>query len=427
MSLMAQFGPQWRRRRPKLPLLGEPAARTSVELPERLVYTVEQAAAEQGSPVRRGQLLGLESDVPVLAAADGRLTELRRIKRGRDGHPVTQLVIDTKAELTEEEQAADPLFPLEPLAVDAAPASLLERFERAGVVAVSRVPQALATRLRVNAELLVIGAVDAEPGLSAAAALAQGAPQRVVAAAKLLAHASGIHRVAIAGLAPTIDALRGAAEDADIELLEVPPLYPNGLDELVARAALDGDGFATAVPVESALAALDAVEKGEPHVLRTITARAADGNTRRELTAPAGCSFADLLGAAGFELRAHDRLLAGGEMMGAALIDTDATLDAWVRGVTVLADERAAGFACEPCIDCGDCATLCPMRLQPQWIGRLAEYGHYQRAAEEFDAERCVRCGLCAYTCPAGRPLVQWIELVCRETANTPSAEGGAA
>lgn len=58
----------------------------------------------------------------------------------------------------------------------------------------------------------------------------------------------------------------------------------------------------------------------------------------------------------------------------------------------------------QPCIRCGDCATVCPVQLQPQRLllqwrdGRLHD-------AESEGALDCIECGRCDVACPSRIPL----------------------
>jgi electron transport complex protein RnfC len=60
----------------------------------------------------------------------------------------------------------------------------------------------------------------------------------------------------------------------------------------------------------------------------------------------------------------------------------------------------------QPCIRCGDCATVCPVQLHPQRLllqlrdGRLCE-------AENEGALDCTECGRCDVVCPSRIPLLQ--------------------
>ena len=57
-----------------------------------------------------------------------------------------------------------------------------------------------------------------------------------------------------------------------------------------------------------------------------------------------------------------------------------------------------------PCIRCGECAAVCPVRLQPQaliWHARADN----ETALREHGLVDCIECGCCDLVCPSHIPL----------------------
>jgi electron transport complex protein RnfC len=60
-----------------------------------------------------------------------------------------------------------------------------------------------------------------------------------------------------------------------------------------------------------------------------------------------------------------------------------------------------------PCIRCGQCAEVCPVRLLPQqmyWHAKAHDFDKVQ----DYNLFDCIECGCCSYVCPAHIPLVQY-------------------
>jgi electron transport complex protein RnfC len=60
----------------------------------------------------------------------------------------------------------------------------------------------------------------------------------------------------------------------------------------------------------------------------------------------------------------------------------------------------------QPCIRCGDCATVCPVQLHPQHLLLQLRAGHLLEA-ERDGALACIECGRCDVVCPSRIPLLQ--------------------
>jgi electron transport complex protein RnfC len=68
--------------------------------------------------------------------------------------------------------------------------------------------------------------------------------------------------------------------------------------------------------------------------------------------------------------------------------------------------ELAAADHEMPCIRCGDCASACPVRLQPQQLLFDLRAGEPEQAARHGLAD-CSECGLCDQACPSRIALSQ--------------------
>ena len=71
--------------------------------------------------------------------------------------------------------------------------------------------------------------------------------------------------------------------------------------------------------------------------------------------------------------------------------------------VLALAEPATAGDEL-PCIRCGDCAAVCPVRLLPQQLFWYACADDEQKL-REFGLLDCIECGCCDLVCPSHIPL----------------------
>ena len=61
------------------------------------------------------------------------------------------------------------------------------------------------------------------------------------------------------------------------------------------------------------------------------------------------------------------------------------------------------------CINCGRCVEICPGRVVPTKLAKLAAKGDMEGFLKNYGLE-CCECGCCSYICPAKRDLTQAIK-----------------
>ena len=101
-----------------------------------------------------------------------------------------------------------------------------------------------------------------------------------------------------------------------------------------------------------------------------------------------------------------NKIIAGGPMMGKALMTTGVPVCKGTNSITVLSGKEAVrDGAIGPCIRCAKCVGVCPMGLEP-YILATSSAAHNWEMAEEHFITSCIECGSCQYTCPANRPML---------------------
>jgi electron transport complex protein RnfC len=76
-----------------------------------------------------------------------------------------------------------------------------------------------------------------------------------------------------------------------------------------------------------------------------------------------------------------------------------------------------------PCINCGECVNICPVKVPVNMLVRFLEAGQYETAEDEYDLFSCIECGLCSYSCVSKIPVFQYITLAKYEIAKIRAAE----
>lgn len=366
------------------------------------------ATVEAGEEVTAGQPLAghddgyvIPSPVPGVVKA---ITEQPDIRKSRRGGGV--LVEPSGVASAAAFKALDPLV--------TNPDAIADRLNAAGILSSTRAPRPLMEQLRPGGdetvELLVVLAADRDPGVSVALALLRERSADAGVAAAMLGRVAGAKRVVLAVLESEAKTLGPVASEVPgVEVLPLPAVYPQTMVGMVLRRLGDAT-HAEVVPLESALAALDAVREGMVPERKLVTVIGPDQKPIANYLVGLGTPIREILDHAQLTVGERDKVVVGGPMRGFAVFSLDGAIDSGVDALTVIPADRFAAWSPEPCINCGLCIDHCPVDLQVPLITRYAEFEFFDRAAE-LGLDECFECGLCAAHCTASRPLLQYIRL----------------
>jgi Na+-translocating ferredoxin:NAD+ oxidoreductase subunit C len=420
--------------RPRLPLLDKGATVSDAALPSRLVLPLVKGDGKSSAPaVLKGdeilpgmQLCAGENGNFLRSPVKGKVIAVTTAPGARGARTADAILVEPSAD------TASDVF--EPLDVEEAPvADLLDRVRQAGILTATSPPRPLLELIGpesgVRIDRLVILAADREPEVCSSRQVFEERKADLMVAAKLLARIACPERVFLAVMQSDADS--AVPVDGEVEILPLPAWYPETLIPVVAAraaemggpggvGAAEGGGTVRVVPLETAIAALDAVREGRVQDRKVVTVIGPDGKARANLRVPIGMRLKDLLAEAGLEPGDKDKVLLGGPMRGFAQYSLESAVDAGVDAVAVIPAASVINWTDEPCINCGNCIDACPVNLQVQAIGRYAEFGLFDRT-EELGLSDCIECGLCGMVCTARRPLLQFIRLAADEIARQKS------
>jgi electron transport complex protein RnfC len=360
-------------------------------------------AVRPDDDVTIGQPLARHGDRDTLPSpVAGKVVGIEAAPDIRGGEDATAVVIESNG------TGKTPFAAMEASA--ASRAALLDRLRETGVQVASLDPRPLAELLESSdGEPVIILAADREPGVSTTAQLLRARHHDVARAAALVGQAASASSVRVA----VPEALAPLLHPMDVHPL--PATYPATLEPVVARRA--GTPNATVVPLETALAALDAIETGTVQAHKLVTVIGFDSQPTGVFEVAIGTSISHLLAEIGIEVGDRDRVVVGGPLRGFAQYSLDAGVDAGVDAVVVMPAGALPPWSDAPCINCGACIDVCPANLQVHSIGRCCEFSLFDRV-RELHIGACFECGLCAAACTAHRPLLQLIRLGKKQLAS---------
>ena len=208
------------------------------------------------------------------------------------------------------------------------------------------------------------------------------------------------------------------------DFIKVVPLkqkYPQGgekqlIDAVIRRQVPDPPAIpanvgAVVVNVGTAFAVYQAVMKNKPLFERYTSVTGKKIRQPKNFLVRMGTPISQLIDACGGLPEGDNKVIAGGPMMGRALMNTDVPVCKGTNSITVLSVKEARrNKKVGPCISCAKCVGVCPMGLEPFALAS-ASAAHNCAKAEEHFITSCIECGSCQYTCPANRPMLDNIRL----------------
>ncbi len=305
------------------------------------------------------------------------------------------------------------------------PAALAAAVREAGLVGQGGAAFPTAVKLARNAQkpvdIVLVNGCECEPYLTSDYRLMLEAAAPIVAGARLAARACGATKIFIAvedEKPAAIAALRAVAGDA-VAVVAVDTRYPMGGEKQTVRAVtgrtiptggLPLDVGVVVINVATAAAIARAALRGKPLTHRVVSVTGGGIAQPKNVLAPVGASYKDLIEFCGGLAPDAARAIAGGPMMGFALLGLDVPVTKGTSGVVVLTAADARRAEETNCVRCGRCVDVCPLNLVASRIA-LAARAKDWTLARRYHIAACMECGCCAYVCPAAIPLVQLIRM----------------
>ncbi len=238
---------------------------------------------------------------------------------------------------------------------------------------------------------------------------------------------TGIDRIVIA----VPEGLVQQANTTGAEVKTVSAVYPSGLPHMIMKDVLGqvlpaGDcpeDAGTVFMSAEAVAALGvAMDTGRLQVAKLVTVVGKDGQSKN-VRARIGTPLGEVLAACEISMNDRDRLILGGPMKGVATYSLDLPVEPHTDGIVAQAQVFSALLTDNPCVNCGECVRICPVRIPVNMLIRFLEAGNYADARDIYDLDSCIECGLCSYVCESRIPIFHYINMAKYELKLAEAAE----
>lgn len=368
----------------------------------------------KGDVVKKGQLIGKENgavSANVYSSVSGTVFGVEEIINAL-GQKQTYVIIETDG--SNEEALFESVKDFEPT-------TLIERIRLAGIVGLGGAgfPTAVKLSPKTQLDTLIINGAECEPYLNCDYRLMLERTEDIYKGIKHVAKALKLNNVIIGIEENKPLAIKAFEKFSDINIVVLKKQYPMGSEKhliycttgrKVPVGKMPFDVGVCVQNIKTMIACYEAIELNKP-LTETVMTVSGNGVTEpKNLKVALGTPLTDVLNYCGGLKDNAVKLVAGGPMMGKALIGLNHYVRKTDSGVLALINGETDTDAPTNCINCAKCARNCPMRLMPMYIESFALAGDYTNA-EKYGAMNCLECGSCAFNCPAKRPLVQSISM----------------
>lgn len=251
-----------------------------------------------------------------------------------------------------------------------------------------------------RSRMFVINGLNPEPGMLHTHELLASYRHTLEAGLGLLKRLSGSEEYILALPEDSPHALEGTTPRY------VKPVYPISLTRPLALK-LTGKEYTGNITVVRlhALFSLGMVAQSGMPLTRILTTALG-----RNYLAPLGTPVGTFFSVAGVAPEDGDTVIIGGAMRGTAIANLSRGLGKSDEAVLLAQKGTRPALEDNPCIGCGACVSVCPMRLRPNMLSRLAEFEQYEACRKEH-IDACTECGMCGYVCPTCRPMQQYFRI----------------
>jgi len=389
-----------------------------------------KCVVKTGDHVAKGEVIGERNgfiSVAVHAPVSGTIRSIE-LRQGASGSWTDSVIIEPDAN----QDANVSLFMMKLDWKTASREELLARIADAGICGMGGAGFPTVVKLSPppdkHCEYLILNGAECEPYLTADYRVTLEQAQKIRTGVEIMRKILNgpAVRIAVEANKPeAIAALEKAFADIDgnVEIVVLPVLYPQGSEKhqiyatvgrLVPPGALPISVGCVVDNVGTVAAIADAVCEGKPLIER-VTTVSGDGIVQpKNILAPIGTPYSDLVAFCGGEKDGVRKVISGGTMMGFTVSKLDIATTKTASGLLFLTEKRVFQYEAMPCINCGRCLRACPMQLNAASISRAVEADDIKQA-EDLGVMNCIECGACSFGCPAYRSITH----LCRRAKNS--------
>lgn len=215
-----------------------------------------------------------------------------------------------------------------------------------------------------------------------------------------------------------IEKFSKARNESPIEIVGLKVKYPQGDEKQMIEALLGREVPSGGLPMDVGVVVQnvgtiysiwEAVTQRKPLVERVITVTGKGVKNPSNLRVRIGTLVKAIVNECGGYSGAIGRLMMGGPLMGISQYTDEIPVLKGTSAILIQIEEEVSIKPSEFCIRCARCVDVCPVRLLPVELAKLAEKERFEDC-RELGVLDCRECGCCSYVCPAKINIVHLIK-----------------
>lgn len=358
-----------------------------------------------GDEVKIGDKIAVRDDhfyVPFFAPISGKVVGIEK-RMSSNLKPVDHIIIENDNMYQQAE--------LQTLSLDASREDIIDFMKDKGLVGCGGAGFPSYIKYQTDkCETLIINAVECEPYITADARMIENNMEDFHDGVLSMLKASNA-KVCLVGIKESKKELipllvKLFENDEKVQVKPVKDVYPMGWERTLVYALLqkryDKLPIEVGCIVSNATTSImlaKAMKTGLPITEKMITVSGDGIKNPHNVLCKVGTTFSELISACGGLQDNCDQfaLIAGGPMMGTAVIKDIVAVGPASNALTVL---KYVALNPVGCLRCGQCVDHCPSGLQPVNINKALK-------AKDLDLVKklrpmdCIECGMCTYVCPS--------------------------
>ncbi len=352
--------------------------------------------------------------VPVHSSVSGKVTAISDYRTAA-GVVCKAVEIETDSEQTISDEVTPPVITDK--------SSFIKAVRESGVCGMGGAgfPTHIKLNPKGDIDTLIINAAECEPYITSDNREMLENTEDILNGINLIKNILGIKRAIIAVENNKPDAMKlfedALKNDETTEVFKLQPVYPQGAEKviiynttkrIVEEGKIPADFRVIVINVSTVAFIYRYTQTGMPFITRRITV---DGNAVGEpknIFAPIGTPFVDILNFCKTDIEKLKVLISGGPMMGMCIPDINMPVVKTTNAL--LAFNHYDDRKTSACIRCGRCVAVCPLGLMPAEIDKAYRIKDIADL-ESLKVNLCMNCGSCTYTCPANRKLAETNQL----------------